>query len=79
MNIRVVAVGMALREGSYVKIARDRPLRIDVEFAVESNRASFVQRRLRAGEHRACALLGQQLDRRRADDAEHVAGADAMK
>jgi hypothetical protein len=33
---------MSLCEGPYIEIARDRPLRIDVEFAIEGNGAGFV-------------------------------------
>src|SRR4029077_20751318 len=73
-NIRVIAVGMALLEGTYVEIARNRPLRIDVEFAGEGGRAHFIQCRLRVGEHRAF-VLGEQSNRRWTDDAKPGAGA----
>jgi hypothetical protein len=33
VQIRVIAIGVVLFESAYVEIARDRPLRIDIEFA----------------------------------------------
>ena len=64
-----------LLKAPHVEIAGDRPLRIDIEFAVESDRAHGVHRRLRRGKHGAVAKLIEQLDRRWPDHAKRVAGA----
>ena len=63
-----------LLETTYVEIAGDRPLWIDVEFAVESDRANRIDRGLRRSEYGAFVLV-EQANRCRADNAERVAGA----
>jgi hypothetical protein len=64
---------MMLLKTTHVEIAGNRPLWIDVEFAVECERANHIDRGLRRSEYGAFVLI-EQANRCRADNTERVSG-----
>jgi hypothetical protein len=70
----IIAIDMPLFETAEIEIALDGPVWIDVEFAGKGKRARLVYRKLRGGEDRAVILIDQK-NRRRANDADIIAGA----